>query len=79
MSLPERREPTHELTIRVPLNLAANPTSAHDIQDAFQQAMNALLPVIRLGTLGVWCGDTMVEVADLAEPGQAQGSSEDAG
>ena len=54
--LTERRERTHTLTIEAPLDLGANAAAEDwDIQAAFAQAMDAILPMIRLGTLGLLC------------------------
>lgn len=64
-SLPECREPTHTLTISVPLNLDANPAAeSWDIQQAFREAITAILPITSLGTLGLRCGDVVVEVKE---------------
>ena len=61
--LPERRPTTHTLTISVPLNLDDNPAAEQwDIQGALAEAMKAIMPMIRLGTLGLLCGDTVVSV-----------------
>jgi hypothetical protein len=64
--LPEQRPPTHTLTIAVPLNLEANPAAEHwDIQGALTEAMKAIMPMVRLGTLGLLCGDTVVTVEEV--------------
>lgn len=64
--LPEMREPTHTLTISVPLNLDANHAAEQwDIQAALAEAMKAIMPMIRLGTLGLLCGDTMVSLEEV--------------
>ena len=56
MSEPEQSVATHTLTLSVPLNLTANPAAEeYDIQEALAQAMNVILPMIRLGTLGLIC------------------------
>lgn len=66
-TLPERRELIHTLTISVPLNLDANPAAeSWDIQEAFREAIAALLPIISLGTLGLRGGGVVVQV-DKAE------------
>jgi hypothetical protein len=60
---PERREPTHTLTISVPLDLGVNPAAQEwDIQEAFREALRWILPVTRLGTLGLLCGEITVDV-----------------
>jgi hypothetical protein len=63
--LPEKRDPTHTLTISVPLNLDANPAAeSWDIQEAFREAITAILPIVSLGTLGLRCGDVVVALEE---------------
>lgn len=63
--MPDRREPTHTLTIAVPLNLDANPAAeSYDIQGAMAEAMQAVLPMIRLGTLGLMCDQIVVTMEE---------------
>ena len=64
MSRPvELREPTHMLTITVPLDMDANPAAeTWDIGDAVAEALKAIIAMIRLGTLGLLCGDLTVVV-----------------
>jgi hypothetical protein len=72
MRLPEQHDPTHTLTLEVPLNLTANPAAEEwDIEGALAQAMAAILPMIRLGTLGLICGQvnvTLYSTADEVSP-----------
>jgi hypothetical protein len=61
VSQSERRAPTHMLTISVPLDLGENPAAeSWDIQGALAEAMKAIMPMIRLGTLGLLCADPTV-------------------
>jgi hypothetical protein len=61
--LPEKRPPTHTLTFSVPLNLEANAAAeSWDIQIALAEAMKAIMPMIRLGTLGLLCGEIVVNL-----------------
>jgi hypothetical protein len=67
-ALPERREPTHTLTISIPLDLEANPAAeSWDVQSAMQQALSVLLPILSLGTLGLRCGDFDVWMKEAGE------------
>lgn len=61
-----RRDPTHVLRIEVPLNLDGNPAAEKwDIDGAFQQAMGAILPMLRVGTLGLLCDEVTVTMVEL--------------
>lgn len=63
-----RSEPTHTLLIAVPLNMDANPAAeGWDTQAAFVEAIGAILPLIRVGTLGLLCDQIQVTLED-AEP-----------
>lgn len=64
--LPERRVPTYTLTIRVSLNLNADPAKSPDIQIALAQALKVIMPLIGLGTLGLLCDDSIVMLEDAA-------------
>lgn len=51
-----RQIPTHILKISVPLNLDANPAAeTYDIQDALAEALKVIMPLVRVGTLGLLC------------------------
>ena len=57
----ERRAPTHALTITVPLNLDANPAAeSYDIQDAMAEAVQVVLRIARVGTLGLLSDNPIV-------------------
>lgn len=54
-----QREPTHTLTIEVPLHLAADSTfDYHPVQDA----LNIVLSLSRIAVDGVACGDAKVSL-----------------
>ena len=54
--------------VSVPLNLDANPHAEEwDIQGALAEAMKVVLPLIRVGTLGLLCGDPTVTLAGDSE------------
>lgn len=64
--LTEKLPPTHILRIEVPLNLKDNlAVEEWDIQGAFAAAMSAVLPMTRLGTLGLICNDIIVSVDEV--------------
>lgn len=70
--LHERRAPTHTLTIRVPLNLDANPAAeTWDIQAALAEALKLILSVSRVGTLSLLCDDPIVTLYELPSRGQS--------
>jgi hypothetical protein len=61
---PEQREPTHILTIEVPLYLADAGTFAyHPVQDA----LNIIMSLSRIAAAGVYCGDVNVSLDPVAE------------
>lgn len=64
----EWRTPTHTLTITVPLNLEANlAAEGHGIQGALAHAMNAILPMTELGTLGLLCDQIVVTLEEVTD------------
>lgn len=64
-ALPERQEPTHLLRITVPLNLKANPAAeSYDIQGAMAEAVQVVVRLARLGTLGLLCDDLEVTMQE---------------
>lgn len=57
----ERKPPTHLLQINVPLNLEANPAvESYVIQDAMHEALQLVVRIARVGTLGLLCDDPEV-------------------
>jgi hypothetical protein len=57
----EQKRPTHVLDISVPLNLEANPAAeSWDIEGALAEALKVILPLVRVGTLGLLCDDPIV-------------------
>jgi hypothetical protein len=70
----EKRDPDHLMTITVPLDMGGNSAAAAwDVQDALAQAMRAIMPMIRLGTLELLCGEVVVQIDEC---GGASGPTE---
>jgi hypothetical protein len=57
--------PSHILRLEVPLDFKANPAAEEsDIEGAMRQAMAAILPMLRVGTLGLLCGQIDVTLEE---------------
>jgi hypothetical protein len=60
-----KTEPTHILRLEIALNLESNPAAeSYDIQGALAEAVDVTLPLVRLGTLGLLCGDVNVTLEE---------------
>lgn len=60
----EKREPTHMLTLRVPINIPVE-TKLDPPVDVVQDALRILISVSRLAAAGAICGDPDVEITGL--------------
>lgn len=66
---PTQSNPTHLLTVTIPLNLNANPAAeTYDIQDAMQEALKVIMPIAKVGTLGILCDDPHVAMEERNDP-----------
>lgn len=62
----ERSPRTHTLRIDVPLNLEANPhAETWDVQSALAEALKVIMPIVRVGTLGLLCDDPQVTLEEV--------------
>lgn len=61
MRLIERKPPTHTLVVELPLSLGDVTDSP---RDELTEALNLVLTLARLGTLGILCGDIEVTLKD---------------
>lgn len=68
MRLPEQRPRTHTLTIEVPVNLADSDVPQADLQEAMSDVLRCVMPIVKLGTLGLLCDDVQVTFSE-ADPG----------
>lgn len=65
----DRTPPTHILRIDVPLDLKANAAAEEwDIRDAMAEAVQVIVRIARVGTLGLLCDDPVVTLVEEGTP-----------
>lgn len=65
----EQRPGTHILKFEIPLDLHANDAaSGVEIEYAFREVVTTILPLIKLGTLGLICDQVTVSMAETIDP-----------
>ena len=63
----EYKKPTHILKIEVPLHFDTDSVSELDIQDALAEIIRVIMPIVKLGTLKLLCGDPSVSFEEYHE------------